>query len=158
MPGYVRSFLLIALAAGVSVPLAYLVKPWVGWSVFCSSLVLQLVFQLRNFARLDRWSRAPFADTGLDASGLWGGVFARIYRHEKDLNGQIGRGLAQVDMLIAAAQALNDGVVLLDRRDAIEFCNTTGEMQLGLDNQCRPRPTYRQSRAPAGICRLSQGR
>ena len=159
MPGYViRSFLLIALAAGVSVPLAYLVEPWVGWSVFCSSLVLQLAFQLLNFARLDRWSRAPFADPDLEASGLWGGVFARIYRHEKDLNGQIGRGLAQVNMLIAAAQALNDGVVLLDRRDAIEFCNTTGEIQLGLTISAdRGQPIVNLVRQPEFVAYLKYG-
>lgn len=159
LPGNVtRSLLLIALAAGVSVPLAYLFAPWVGWAVFCSSLALQLVFHLRSFARLDRWSRAPFADPGLEAPGLWGGVFARIYRHEKDLRGQIGQGLAQVDMLIAAAQALNDGVVLLDRRDAIEFCNTTAEIQLGLTISAdRGQPIVNLVRQPEFVAYLKAG-
>lgn len=159
MPAYVtRSLLLIALAAGVSVPLAYLVAPWVGWAVFCSSLVLQLAFQLRNFARLDRWSRAPFADPSLEAPGLWGDIFARIYRHEKDLRTQIGQGLIQVDMLIAAGQALNDGVVLLDRRNAIEFCNTTAEMQLGLTiGADRGQPIVNLVRQPEFVAYLKSG-
>ena len=128
----IRPLLLIALAAGVSVLLGHLFAPWLGWIIFCFGLLLQLILQWRYFSRLDRWSRAPFADPDLEAPGLWGGVFARIYRHEKELSGQIARSQTQVDMLIAAAQALNDGVVLLNRRDAIEFCNTAAEVQLGL--------------------------
>ena len=159
MPGYVtRSFMLIVLLACVSAPLGYLVAPWIGWAVFCSGLVLQQAFQLRYFARLDRWSRAPFADPELGAPGLWGGVFARIYRHEKNMRKQIARGQVQVDMLIAAAQALNDGVVLLNRRDVIEFCNTTAEMQLGLTIRSdRGQPIVNLVRQPEFVAYLKFG-
>ena len=159
MPGTVlRALMPIALLAGVAVPLGTLVAPWIGWAVFCSGLVLQRVFQLRYFVRLDRWSRAPFADPELEAPGLWGGVFARIYRHEKDLRKQIARGQAQIDMLVAAAQALNDGVVLLDRRDGIEFCNTTAETQLGLTiNADRGQPIVNLVRQPEFVAYLKDG-
>ena len=65
-PYLLRSLLLILLAAAVSWPLGHFVTPWVGWAVFSASLGLQLLFQLRNFARLDRWSRAPAADPALE--------------------------------------------------------------------------------------------
>lgn len=159
VPGYViRPLLLISLAAGVSLSLGYLVAHWVGWAVFCFGLALQLAFQLRYFARLDRWSRSPFADPELEAPGPWGDVFARIYRHEKDLRGQLTLGQAQVEMLLAAAQALNDGVVLLDRRDAIEFCNTTAELQLGLTiSEDRGQPIVNVVRQPEFIAYLKSG-
>jgi two-component system phosphate regulon sensor histidine kinase PhoR len=154
----IRPLLLIALAAGASVLLGYLVTPQMGWAFFCFVLLLQLAFQWRYFSRLDRWSRAPFADPELEAPGLWGGVFARIYRHEKDLSGQIARSQTQVDMLIAAAQALNDGVVLLNRRDAIEFCNTTAEMQLGLTiHSDRGQPIVNLVRQPEFVAYLKEG-
>ena len=138
LPTYLlRSLLLILLAAIVSWPLGRLVAPWVGWAVFSAGLALQLGFQLRNFARLDRWSRAPTAHPGLEALGAWDGVFARVYRHEKDLRGKIERRVAQIDMLIAAGQALTDGVVLLDRHDAIEFCNTTDGRGRTAGRPCR---------------------
>ena len=123
---------LILLGAVVSWPLGHFVAPWVGWAVFSAGLALQLGFHLHYLARLDRWSRAPTTDPALEALGIWDGVFARIYRHERDLRGQIERRVAQIDTLIAAGQALTDGIVLLDRYDAIGFCNTTAEMQLGL--------------------------
>jgi two-component system phosphate regulon sensor histidine kinase PhoR len=154
----IRSLLLVLLAAIVSWPLGHLVAPWVGWTAFCLGLGLQLVFQLRNFARLDRWSRAPVADPGLEALGAWDGVFGRIYRHEKDLRGKIDRRVAQIDMLIAAGQALTDGVVLLDRHDAIEFCNTTAEIQLGLAvSTDRGQPIVNLVRQPEFVAYLKDG-
>ena len=159
LPAYLlRSLLLILLAAIVSWPLGRLVAPWVGWAVFSAGLALQLGFQLRNFARLDRWSRAPTAHPGLEALGAWDGVFARIYRHEKDLRGKIEHRVAQIDMLIAAGQALTDGVVLLDRHDAIEFCNTTAEMQLGLAVATdRGQPIVNLVRQPEFVAYLKTG-
>ena len=159
LPTYLlRSLLLILLPAIVSWPLGRLVAPWVGWAVFSAGLALQLGFQLRNFARLDRWSRAPTAHPGLEALGAWDGVFARIYRHEKDLRGKIERRVAQIDMLIAAGQALTDGVVLLDRHDAIEFCNTTAEMQLGLVVASdRDQPIINLVRQPEFVAYLKTG-
>jgi two-component system phosphate regulon sensor histidine kinase PhoR len=61
-------------------------------------------------------------------------------------------------MLIAAAQALNDGVVLLDRRDAIEFCNTTAEIQLGLTISAdRGQPIVNLVRQPEFVAYLKAG-
>ncbi len=153
-----RSLLLVLLAAIVSWLLGRFVAPWVGWAVFSAGLALQLAFQLRNFARLDRWSRAPTAHPGLEAPGAWDGVFARIYRHEKGLRGEIERQAAQIDTLIAAGQALTDGIVLLDRHDAIEFCNTTAEMQLGLAVASdRGQPIFNLVRQPEFVAFLKAG-
>lgn len=123
---------LTLLAAVLAVPLGYFVAPWAGWSFFSLSLLLQLLFQLRNFSRLERWSRAPLLDASLEGEGEWDNVFGRLYRHEKELRGVIARRDAEISMLISAAQALTDGVVLLDRNDQILFCNHTAEDQLGL--------------------------
>lgn len=120
------------LAAVPALPLAYWVGEWAAWAVFCVGLGWQLVFHLRNFSRLERWSRQPRADSTLDGRGKWGSVFARLYRHEKDMAAKIAYREAEVDTLIAAGQALTDGVILLDENYQIIFCNTTAETQLGL--------------------------
>ena len=157
-PYLLRSLLLILLAAVVAWPLGHLVAPWVGWAIFSGGLGLQLVFQLRNFAQLDRWSRTPVADPGLEALGAWDGVFGRIYRHEKDLRGKIERRVAETDRLIAAVQALTDGVVLLDRNDVIEFCNLTAEAQLGLAVAAdRGQPIANLVRQPEFVAYLKAG-
>lgn len=133
MTGQLVRSLLIALATAlVAVPLGYFVAPWLGWGVFCLGLGLQLLFHFRNFARLDRWSRHPVVDASLEGEGEWDGVFGRLYRHEKELRQQIAQREQEIAMLIAAGQALTDGVVLLDLEHHILFCNRTAEAQLGL--------------------------
>jgi two-component system phosphate regulon sensor histidine kinase PhoR len=124
--------LLIAGSALLALPVGYLVVPWAGWAVFCAGLGLQMVFHFRNFARLERWSRAPNADPDLEGQGAWDEVFGRLYQHEKEVRAQLARRDAEIAMLIAAGQALTDGVVLLDEADRILFCNNTAESQLGL--------------------------
>jgi two-component system phosphate regulon sensor histidine kinase PhoR len=124
--------LLALLTAVVALPVGHFVAHWAGWSVFCLGLGLQMIFHFRNFARLDRWSKAPVVDSSLEGEGAWDGIFGRLYRHEKDLRGQIQRRDEEIAMLMAAGQALTDGVVLLDQNYQILFCNTTAETQLGL--------------------------
>lgn len=128
----IRAVLLALLAAAVAVPVGRFVAPWAGWSTFCLGLALQMIFHFRNFARLDRWSRQPVVDASLEGEGEWDNIFGRLYRHEKDLREQIARRDREIAMLIAAGQALTDGVVLLDIQNHIMFCNTTAETQLGL--------------------------
>mgnify|MGYP000902638076 FL=1 len=128
----IRALLLAMLTALIALPVGHFVAHWAGWTVFCGSLGLQMAFHFRNFARLDRWSHAPVVDDSLEGEGAWDGVFGRLYRHEKDLRAQIAARDQEITMLIAAGQALTDGVVLLDQHNQILFCNTTAENQLGL--------------------------
>ncbi len=128
----VRAVILAAVTAAIAIPVGILSRPWHGWAVFSLGLVLQMVFHFRNFARLDRWSRNPLVDASLEGEGEWDNIFGRLYRHEKDLRQQIAQREHEISMLIAAAQALTDGVVLLDLQNQIVFCNQTAETQLGL--------------------------
>ncbi len=128
----VRALLLTVLSASIALPIGYFVAPSTGWAVFSVSLGLQLAFQFRQFAHLDRWSRSPAVDVNLEGEGEWDGVFGRLYRHEKDLRAEIARRDEEISHLLAAGQALTDGVVLLDRLSQIQFCNSMAESQLGL--------------------------
>jgi two-component system phosphate regulon sensor histidine kinase PhoR len=127
-----RAIFLALLTALIALPVGHFVDHRVGWSLFCLGLGLQMIFHFRNFARLDRWSKAPVVDSSLEGEGAWDGIFGRLYRHEKDLRSQIQRRDEEIAMLTAAGQALTDGVVLLDLNYHILFSNTTAEAQLGL--------------------------
>lgn len=127
-----RGVFLALLTALIALPVGVFYEHWAGWAVFCAGLAWQMIFHFRNFARLDRWSKAPVVDGSLEGEGAWDGIFGRLYRHEKELQEKITRRDQEISMLIAAGQALNDGVVLLDLSDQIIYCNTTAEMQLGL--------------------------
>jgi two-component system phosphate regulon sensor histidine kinase PhoR len=128
----IRALLLALLSTFIALPVGYFVAHWAGWTVICIGLGMQMAFHFRNFARLDRWSHKPVVDASLEGEGAWDGIFGRLYRHEKDMCEQIARRDQQIAMLVAAGQALTDGVVLLDANDQIIFCNTTAESQLGL--------------------------
>lgn len=128
----IRALLLGLLAAVIAWPVGYFAGTWVGWMFFSGSLILQMLFHFRNFALLDRWSKGPTLDASLEGEGAWDGVFARLYRHERELQSQISRRDQEIAMLIAAGQALTDGVILLDEQNQILFCNTTAEQQLDL--------------------------
>jgi two-component system phosphate regulon sensor histidine kinase PhoR len=127
-----RAIVLALLTGVVALPVGIFFAEWAGWTIFCAGLGLQMAFHFRNFSRLDRWSQAPVVDSSLEGEGAWDGIFGRLYRHEKDLRQQIAQREEEIARIIAAAQALTDGVVLLDQNNQIVFCNTTAEAQLGL--------------------------
>ncbi|MDD2885709.1 MAG: phosphate regulon sensor histidine kinase PhoR [Dechloromonas sp.] len=127
-----KAALFALLGAALAWPVGHFFEPWQGWAVFCISLLLQMVFHFRNFSRLEAWTRAPVVDDTLEGDGAWNGIFGRLYRHEKDLRQQIKSREDEIGLLIAAGQALTDGVILLDTMNQIQFCNSMAETQLGL--------------------------
>lgn len=154
----IRASFLALFAALIAWPVGVFVSHSAGWTVFSLGLGLQLVFHFRNFARLDRWSKTPVVDSSLEGEGAWDGIFGRLYRHEKDLRAQIRDRDEQISMLMAAGQALNDGVVLLDQNYQIIFCNTTAEAQLGLKVSVdRGLPITNLVRLPEFLRYLQQG-
>lgn len=154
----VNALVLILLAAGLAIPVGYFVAPWAGWALFCAGLGLQMIFNFRNFARLDRWSQRPVVDASLEGEGAWDGIFGRLYRHEKELRSQISQRDDQIERLFAALQALTDGVVALDLNQQIVYCNSTAEEQLGLvlatDNG---QPVVNLVRQPEFVAYLNSG-
>jgi len=153
-----RAVLLAALGALIALPVGYFVVPWLGWSIFCCGLALQMVFHFRNFARLDRWSHRPVVDASLEGEGAWDGIFGRIYRHEKAMQHEIARRDADIAHFEAAIQALTDGVVMLDEHDQIDWCNSMAEQQLGLALRTdRHQPVVNLVRQPEFVAYLQAG-
>ena len=154
----VNALVLILLAAGIAIPVGHFVAPWAGWAVFCAGLGLQMLFNFRNFARLDRWSQHPIVDASLEGEGAWDGIFGRLYRHEKDLRTRISERDDQIERLFAALQALTDGVVALDLNQQIVYCNTTAEEQLGLSLATDSgQPVVNLVRQPEFVAYLNDG-
>jgi two-component system phosphate regulon sensor histidine kinase PhoR len=157
-PQVVRALILIGLGALVALPVGRFYAAWAGWAVFCAGLILQMAFHFRNFTRLDRWSRAPVVDPHFEGQGAWDDIFGRLYQHEKDQQAQIARRDAEIAMLVAAGQALTDGVVLVDESYRILFCNTTAESQLGLVIAVdRGEPIFNLVRQPEFVAYLQSG-
>ena len=106
-----------------------------GWAVACLGLALLHAVHIRQLARMERWLQAPSADKLPDPWGAWGVVFAGVYRalrHETKKRDDVTR---ELDLFIQAAQALPDGVAILDSGDQLLWCNDTAAMHLGLQLQ-----------------------
>jgi two-component system phosphate regulon sensor histidine kinase PhoR len=104
-----------------------------GWITACVGLALLHVHHVFQLSRLERWLKSPSADALPDPWGAWGAVFAGVYRVlrlESRKHDSIAR---ELDLFMQAAQALPDGVAMLDSGDQLLWCNDTAAAHLGLN-------------------------
>ena len=122
-------FALIAVAA-------FAVGAWQGavggWVAACAGLALLHAVHVYQLARLARWLQAPSADDLPDPWGTWGLVFAGIYRALRYETKKREEIVKELDLFTQAAQALPDGVAILDSGDQLLWCNDTAAAHLGL--------------------------
>ena len=103
-----------------------------GWAVVSIGFGALVLVQLRYLEHLQRWLRAPRIDEIPDGWGAWSDVFAELYRaHRREQKSQ-AQLAAALDRFIQAAQAMPDGVILLDLTDRIEWLNASAERQFGI--------------------------
>ncbi len=117
---------LVALAIGV----------WqgavAGWVAVCVGLALLHAVHVYQLARLERWLRAPSLDDLPDPWGTWGVVFAGFYRALRREARERDGVVKELDLFKQAAQALPDGVAMLDSGDQLLWCNDTAAGHLGV--------------------------
>jgi two-component system phosphate regulon sensor histidine kinase PhoR len=92
-----------------------------------------LGYHLWHLTKLARWLADPVPGKVPEGSGTWDEILTALHRHERD---GVRREQLLAESLIRfrrAAQALPDGVVILDADNRIEWCNDTAAVQLGLD-------------------------
>jgi two-component system phosphate regulon sensor histidine kinase PhoR len=116
-----------------------LVWPLAGpvWALatVCVCLALLLARHAARLAALDDWLRDPLAKPVPQGGGAWERVLVALYRF---VRARINRERRLADDLARfrnAGLALPDGVVLLDARGHIEWCNPIAGQYLGLDEQ-----------------------
>lgn len=98
--------------------------------------LLWMVIDGLRAARLMRWLKV--ASDGRPAPRLpliWGDFADQVRRNIKKFQRQAQASEARLEEFLAAIQASPNGVVLLDPRDAIEWCNLTASQHLGFDPQ-----------------------
>jgi two-component system phosphate regulon sensor histidine kinase PhoR len=107
-----------------------------GWGVLCVGLAALLAWHTRHLARLHRWLANPLPGKVPEGEGIWDEVRQLLHRLGARLakREQGGHGALLV-RIRRAAQALPDGVVILDKANRIEWCNRTAEAQLHLDGR-----------------------
>ncbi len=107
-------------------------------AIVCVGLLLLLARHASNLAALADWLRDPLVKPVPQGGGAWEQVLVALYRFVRS---RIKQELQLADDLTRfrnAGLALPDGVVLLDARDHIEWCNPIASEYLGLDEQRDP--------------------
>lgn len=104
-----------------------------AWIAVAGVFGVRLLYHSVHLAGLFRWLQNPQLRSLPGGHGVWEDVLAELHRTLKTHEGereQLARALLRFR---AAAQALPDGVVILDRDDHIEWANATARRQLGVD-------------------------
>ncbi len=104
-----------------------------GWASACAGLALLHALHVYHLARMERWLKNPNVENLPDPWGTWGLVFAGVYRalrHEAQKRDAVDK---ELELFTQAAQALPDGVAMLDSGDQLLWCNDTAAQHLGLN-------------------------
>jgi two-component system, OmpR family, phosphate regulon sensor histidine kinase PhoR len=122
--------LLMALLAGL---LGWVGSPAAGLALFGLGMLVMVGVQLHYLNRLRRWLRDPDLMAVPDGYGAWAEIFSTIYRDRR----RHVQGAAELAQTLArserVAQALPDGIVLIDSEQRIEWCNALAERLLSID-------------------------
>ena len=93
---------------------------------------LFLLRQLWLVLRLIRWAAYPLGTPTPSASGAWGAAFDALHRRARLASAEREHATQELDRFRRAAEALPDGVMILDGHRSIEWMNLHAEACLGL--------------------------
>ncbi len=130
---YSRSLLSLgALVAAAALAGLLFSAAW-GWGVLAAGLACALAYHVHHLALLARWLAKPLPEALPEGRGSWDDVLLALHRHERDAARRQQVLAETVSRFRRAAEALPDGVVILDAENRIEWCNDTAAAHLGLD-------------------------
>lgn len=128
---WLRNFFLVGCLALLGVVVQALSGRAVGWGILAIGTILLLAIHLRNLQRTLLWAQQ--LDTPPpSAAGGWGEMLARVYRQMRARDRDLAESRETLQAWLAAAQALPDGVVVLDHELHIDWCNREACRLLGL--------------------------
>ena len=104
-----------------------------GFELAALLLLFAVVSHWRLLNQLRKWLQSPATETVPDAGGIWGQVFANLYRAQRDQERSRERLVASLERFREAAGALPDGVIMLDSDNRIDWFNPSAQAQFGLD-------------------------
>ena len=129
-----------------------------AWALAALALGILLAWHRWQLWRLKRWLANPRAGEVPEARGSWDEVLSALYRHEREA-GRREQLLAEaLTRFRRAAEAMPDGVVILDGENRIEWSNDNAAAMLDLDPRADVgQPIANLVRAPAFVEYLASG-
>jgi two-component system phosphate regulon sensor histidine kinase PhoR len=108
-------------------------SPWTAvWAAWLGAVVWVLLDNLRA-RRVLEWLKTGESSRSPDVSAVWGEVVEQARRGLRAMDRKARKSEARLEEFLAAIQASPNGVVLLDKTGAIEWCNLTAAEHLGFD-------------------------
>lgn len=101
------------------------------WLVLSLGLALFVAWSIRQQHALLMWLRNP-TGTPPNAQGLWGQLFDELYNRQRAHSAEIFRLRALLQRVRASAEAIPDGVIMVQNDGSIEWWNASAEKMLGL--------------------------
>ncbi|TMH60027.1 MAG: phosphate regulon sensor histidine kinase PhoR [Betaproteobacteria bacterium] len=154
-----RRGLLPPLAVGL---VALLVWPFAGGVAALALLAVgALAMVLWHVAELDglaRWATGALEDPVPEGRGIWALVYDALYRRVRLRSARQRDLRLALDRFVSGAEALPEGVVLLDAANRIEWANRRAEAHLGVNlRQDARSPIVNLVRQPAFVQYLVGG-
>lgn len=122
-----------ALFLAVGLPFWFAVGPLAAMLGIASIALLLLARHERQIDRLIAWAREPLGTPVPEAGGSWSRAFLALHRRSRQAATQREELIEMGERFRLAAEALPDGVVILDYSEAIEWMNPRAEFLLGLE-------------------------
>lgn len=99
---------------------------------FTAGLLLYLTLQIYGLYQLQHWLKKPVLEHIPEGLSLWEDVFNAILKYERKNNLKKAELNAAFDRFNTVANAIPDGLVILNSSNEIDWCTTNAETQLGL--------------------------
>jgi two-component system phosphate regulon sensor histidine kinase PhoR len=132
-PAYRKGLVAPAIAGAVTLLALPVAGPYWALGVLAASALGIIVFHLHHIQLVTDWAAGSLDDPVPAGRGTWADAFSAIYRRVR-LRRAHQRDLRQViDRFRHAAEAMPDGVLLLDAGNRIEWSNARAAALLGLD-------------------------
>lgn len=127
------------IALTVALALSLMAWPWYGplgaALAFIVLLLLILAFHVRQLGKLHAWLKNPTMEQVPESFGTWEAVYHRLYQMVRTQFRSQQKLSSALDRFISAGEAMPDGVVVLNEKDRIEWCNPVSMRHFGLDRR-----------------------
>jgi len=154
----VRTLLILATAAVLSLAIATIVNAAVGWAVFSCVTLALLAHHLRRLGLLHRWLYRPGGSAVPECEGVWGDVFEALYRRDRDSAARERELALTLTRFRETVQAFPDGVIVLDAGNQIVWGNVAAERHFGISFSADAgQPITNMMRQPEFVAYLAAG-
>ena len=94
-----------------------------------------VVWHLYQLDALTRWAGGPIDAPVPEGRGTWALIYAAMYKRVRLRNAQQRDLRHALERFVSGAEALPEGVVVLDANDRIQWANPRAEAHLGIDRK-----------------------